>query len=219
MFSNPTTANLDDFATFVYANGVSGAQLPFGTLSGVSIDTSGNLTATSSSGTVAVGMVLSASGLSGNIYLASFDSSTLTGTVNPPPQTAISDIATVNVWSAYLAWSFTQAMGTILDNPPGLTIMIWILAAYNLGMHFLIRIAQDVPRQTFFQDLRTTFKIGSFAAGVIANASDEGTSAALVVPEAFKRLSLGNIEHLKTPYGRQYLEFIQQYGPTIVGVS
>ena len=217
-FSNPTTPNLADFITFVYSNGVGNTQLPFGVLSAVTVDTSGNLTATSVSGTVAAGMVLIGTGLSNNTILETFNSSTLTGTVSPFPSSAVSD-PTVNAWSPYLAWAFGQASGAALDPPPCLAPIIWVLATYNLGMHILIRIAQDVSGQTFFQGLRTSFKIGSFIAGVLTNAGDEGTNAGLLIPEAFKKLSLGNLDLLKTPYGREYLMYIQQYGPTIVGVS
>lgn len=217
-FSNPNTPNLADFITFVYSNGVTGTVLPFGSLGTVTVDTSGNLTAVTSSGTVQEGMVLIGTGLTDNTVLETFNSSTLVGTVSPAPSVAVSD-ATVNAWSPYLAWSFGQASGASPDPPPGLVPIIWVLATYNLGFHVLLRIAQDVSGQTFFQDMRTSFKIGSFVSGVLANANDENTGAQLVVPEAFKKLSLGNLDLLKTPYGREYLMYIQQYGPTIVGVS
>ncbi len=217
-FIDPSSPNLTDFTTFVYANGISTAQLPFGSLSTVSIDTSGNLTASSLTGTVTAGMILVGTGLSDNTLLSTFNPTTLAGTVSPAPSSPVSD-PTVSAWSAYLAWAFDQAKGVSPDPPPCLAPIIWVLATYNLGMHTLIRIAQDVSGQTFFQDLRTSFKIGSFVAGVLTNANDENTGAQLLVPEAFKKLSLGNIDLLKTPYGREYLMYIQQYGPTIVGVS
>ena len=217
-FSNPTTPNLADFITFVYSNGVSNTQLPSGVLNVVTVDASGNLTATSVSGTVAAGMVLIGTGLANNATLVSYDSSTLTGTVSPAPSVAISG-ATVNAWSPYLTWAFGQATGASPDPPPLLAPIIWVLATYNLGMHVLLRIAQDVSGQTFFQDTRTDFKIGSFVSGVLSASNDENTGNQIVVPEAFKKLSLGNLDLLKTPYGQEYLMYIQQYGPTIVGVS
>ena len=217
-FSNPTTPNLADFITFVYSNGVGNTQLPFGVLSAVTVDTSGNLTVTSVSGTVAAGMVLIGTGLSNNTILETFNSSTLTGTVSPFPSSAVSD-PTVNAWSPYLTWAFGQATGASPDPPPLLAPIIWVLATYNLGMHVLLRIAQDVSGQTFFQTNRATFKLGSFVSGVLSASNDENTGVQLVVPEAFKKLSLGNLDLLKTPYGQEYLMYIQQYGPTIVGVS
>ena len=217
-FSNPTTTTLADFITFVYSNGVSNTQLPSGVLNVVTVDASGNLTATSVSGTVAAGMVLIGTGLANNATLVSYDSSTLTGTVSPAPSVAISG-ATVNAWSPYLTWAFGQATGASPDPPPLLAPIIWVLATYNLGMHVLLRIAQDVSGQTFFQTNRATFKLGSFVSGVLSASNDENTGVQLVVPEAFKKLSLGNLDLLKTPYGQEYLMYIQQYGPTIVGVS
>ena len=217
-FSNPTTTTLADFITFVYSNGVSNTQLPSGVLNVVTVDASGNLTATSVSGTVAAGMVLIGTGLANNATLVSYDSSTLTGTVSPAPSVAISG-ATVNAWSPYLTWAFGQATGASPDPPPLLAPIIWVLATYNLGMHVLLRIAQDVSGQTFFQTNRKDFKLGSFVSGVLSASNDENTGVQLVVPEAFKKLSLGNLDLLKTPYGQEYLMYIQQYGPTIVGVS
>ena len=122
-FSNQTTPNLADFITFVYSNGVGNAQLPFGVLNTVTVDTSGNLTATSVSGTVAAGMVLIGTGLSNNTILETFNSSTLTGTVSPFPSSSVSD-PTVNAWSPYLAWAFGQASGAALDPPPCLAPII-----------------------------------------------------------------------------------------------
>lgn len=216
-FTTPTTPNLLDFTTFVYANGIPSADLPSGSLATVTIDTSGNLTAASFTGTVSAGMALTGTGITDGTTLATWDSTSLTGTVSPVPSAAVSDTA-VGVWSAYLWWSLNQAENTVLPPPPFLVPIIWVLATYNLGLHILIRIAQDSPGQTFFTNLRTQFQIGSFISGVLANASDEGTGAQLVVAEAFKNLSLANLDCLKTPYGREYLMYIQEYGPTIVGV-
>ena len=217
-FANPSTPNLADFIAFVYNHGITSVTLPSGSLTTVAINTSGNLTATSVMGTVSAGMILIGTGLSDNTVLSTFDSTTLTGTVSPAPAIAVND-ATVNAWSAYLSWAFSQATGASPDPPPLLAPIIWVLATYNLGLHILLRIAQDVSGQTFFQDTRTSFKLGSFISGVLANATDEATGAQLVVSDAFKKLSLGNLDLLKTPYGQEYLMYIQQYGPTIVGVS
>ncbi len=217
-FTNPTTPNLTDFAAFVYANGASSPVLPFGSMGTVAIDTSGNLTAATQSGTVSAGMALVGTGLIDTTYLSTYSPTSFTGTVSPVPSSAVSD-ATVAAWSPYLAWAFNQASGANLNPPPFLTPIIWVLATYNYGMHLLLKIAQDQPNQSFFQNLRTQFKLGSFLAGVLSNASDEGTGAAIVVADPFKNLSLGNLDLLKTPYGREYLAYIQSYGPTIVGVS
>ena len=217
-FANPTTPNLSDFITFVYSNGVNQSVLPYGVLNNVSVNTSGDLAAGSITGTITAGMVLIGTGLANNATLVSYDSSTLTGTVSPAPSVAISG-ATVNAWSPYLALAFGQATGASPDPPPLLAPIIWVLATYNLGMHVLLRIAQDVSGQTFFQTNRATFKLGSFVSGVLSASNDENTGVQLVVPEAFKKLSLGNLDLLKTPYGQEYLMYIQQYGPTIVGVS
>ena len=47
----------------------------------------------------------------------------------------------------------------------------------------------------------------------MASASDEGTSTALLNPEFMKTLTLQNLQALKDPYGRTYLQFAQSFGP------
>lgn len=72
--------------------------------------------------------------------------------------------------------------------------------------------------EIYFQALRKSWNISGFVPGVISASSDESTSESLVVPEAFKNLMLSDLQNLKTPYGRQYLEFAQMTG-TLWGVS
>ena len=91
-------------------------------------------------------------------------------------------------------------------------------AVYNLGTDLLINYAQDIPPSTFFADTRATYKINSFAPGVVTSASDNGTSTSLMVPDFFKELTLSDLQHLKTPWGRTYLAIAQKTG-TLWGVS
>jgi len=89
---------------------------------------------------------------------------------------------------------------------------IYTLAVYNLAGDNLINFAPDQAGQTYFQDLRTSFHISDFVAGVVQSSGDEGTSTSLTVPEALSHLTLSDLQNLKTPYGRQYLAFAQRYG-------
>lgn len=66
--------------------------------------------------------------------------------------------------------------------------------------------------EIYFQTLRRQFGITSFAPGVIASSNDESTGESLLNPDFMRGLTLGNLQNLKTPYGRQYLAFAQDFG-------
>jgi hypothetical protein len=216
MFTNPLQPNLADFNAFVLSQGVPSADLPSGTLAGVSIDTSGNLTATSTAGTIAAGMALAGSGIPNDTYIASWTGSA--GTVLPVPTTAV-EAASAAAWSPYLAWAFTGALGVTLIPPSDMLPILYVMAVYNYGMHRLLKIGQDQPGQMFFSDQRANFKLLSFKAGPVGASADQATSQTLVTPDFLKGLTMGDLDLLLTPWGRDYLDYSQQYGPNIVGVS
>lgn len=98
---------------------------------------------------------------------------------------------------------------------------IYALAVYNLGGSNLVNYAQDQAGQTppppnaatFWADLRGSFKISAFIAGVVSGAADQGTSETILTPDFMKTLTLANLQQLKDPWGRQYLSFVQGLGP------
>jgi hypothetical protein len=214
MFTNPTAPNIADFYTFALNQGVPSADLPSGTLTTVNIDTSGNLTAASSSGTVAVGMALVGTGI--NTYIATWNGTS--GTVSPTPAAAVS-AATATAYSPYLAWAFAAAMAITLEPPACMPPIEYVMAVYNYGMHKLLKIGQDQGGQTFFQTQRANFNLMSFKAGPVGASADNGTSDTLVTPDFLKGLTMGDLDLLLTPWGREYLDYSQAYGPSIVGVS
>ena len=97
--------------------------------------------------------------------------------------------------------------------------LIYVLAVYNLAGDRLLNFAPDnaaatIPAdQTYFSALRTSYGINSFVAGVIQSSGDEGTNESWLVPDSLKGLTLMDLQNLKTPYGRVYLQFAQQLGP------
>jgi hypothetical protein len=103
----------------------------------------------------------------------------------------------------------------LLPNPTS----IYTLAVYNLAADNLINYAQDQPGRTLFKRLRKKFNTLGFVSGIIQSATDEGTSESMVVMEAAKNFTLSNLQNLKTPWGRQYLAFAQDYGPSTWGIS
>lgn len=109
-------------------------------------------------------------------------------------------------------------LGLGVPCPPGQqTWSIYALAVYNLAGDRLINFAPDQPSSNYFATLRGPapdgFGINTFVAGNVEAAADEATSDTLVVPDFFKTLTLSDLANLKTPWGRVYLGFAQDFGP------
>lgn len=108
---------------------------------------------------------------------------------------------------------------------------IYTLAVYNLGGDNIINFAPDVQppvpysdpankdQLSFFAFLRWKWKLLDFNSGVVQSTGDEGTNVSLVVQEAAKNFTLSDIQNLKTPWGRNYLQIAQKYGADIWGLS
>ena len=75
-----------------------------------------------------------------------------------------------------------------------------------------------VASEVFFSSARKQFGINSFVGGTISSSADVSTSESLNVPEQLKGLTLANLQNLKTPFGRRYLEIAGQYG-NLWGIS
>ena len=81
--------------------------------------------------------------------------------------------------------------------------------------------AATVPGQSaesFFVNLRASWKITTFVPGVIASSGDESTNESLLNPEFMKNLTMSDLQRLKTPFGRVYMAIAQEYGG-IVGLT
>jgi hypothetical protein len=111
-----------------------------------------------------------------------------------------------------IQYSYGVSVATVLCAIHVVSPLIYMLAVYNLGTDLLINWANDQPGQTYFTDLRSQFGVNDFVAGVVASTADESTSESLTVPDAFSGLTIGQLQNLKTPYGRQYLAWAQMYG-------
>lgn len=90
--------------------------------------------------------------------------------------------------------------------------VIYDLAVYNLAADYLLNFAQDLPGQTYFSDTRKALVINNFVAGVISESHDETTGESILNPKFMETLTLSDLQRMKTPYGRQYMMFAQQYG-------
>ncbi|MGC9271246.1 hypothetical protein [Acidiphilium sp.] len=120
--------------------------------------------------------------------------------------------------SEYFQWAFDWSMAEALTCPQ-MPAVIYTKAVYDFGADRFVRLAQDVPGQTFYQSQRATFGVMTFKPGVVMASGDEGTSQTLVVPEWYRALPMSAQQLLATPWGRDYLAYAQMYGPYVVGVS
>ena len=134
-------------------------------------------------------------------------------------------IPAASVWYVY---AFNVAMDIVNQALNAASPTIYTLAVYNLATDNLVSWAQDVPGGPpypnsdppvpYFQGLRASLNIAKFTPGVVTSASDVSTSTSLLNQEVFKNMTLGDLQNLKTPWGRQYLAFAQMYG-TLWGLS
>lgn len=114
-------------------------------------------------------------------------------------------------------------------SPPNL---IYTQMVYNLAGDRLLNWAPDVqPPPTppfkigedgqpigYFQYLRQDMNINGFVPGVITASADESTSESLQVVDGLKTLTVGQLQNLKTPWGRTYIGYAQDYG-TLWGLT
>jgi hypothetical protein len=96
---------------------------------------------------------------------------------------------------------------------------LYTIAVYNLAGDRLVNFATDQEGETVFADLRSKCNLSGFVSGVISASSDETTSQSLVVAKAMETLTFFDLQTMKTPWGRAYMGFAQQMGPTDWGMS
>jgi hypothetical protein len=114
--------------------------------------------------------------------------------------------------------SFALAMDIVSTWLQCMQSDVYTIAVYNLATDRLINFCPDQPGQSYFEGLRTKFDINQFVAGVVQADYDQGTGTTLVVPEAFKTLTMLDLSALNTNYGRAYLGLAQQIG-TLWGLT
>jgi hypothetical protein len=140
--------------------------------------------------------------------------------LNTSVQIPVTALPTNSPWPGY---AFTQAMA-LVPCYAGVPGIMFSLAVYNCATAILFLITPDQVGQTYFKGARSnqpqTTGPGGFAliqpsSGLVASTSDEGTSVTLANPDWVKGLTIGQLQFAKTPWGREYLSFIQSYGPTI----
>lgn len=138
---------------------------------------------------------------------------------DPPYQIGVSVGDSYQIVPDYVLATLTVALELVNLDIGASSPLMYNLAVYNLAADRLLNFAPNPNGQTFFTDQRTIFRIGDPTVGVPAGANDNGVGVSLLNPEQLKMLTLGNLQMLKTPYGRQYLAIAQGAGQTIWGLT
>lgn len=120
--------------------------------------------------------------------------------------------------SPYVTWALSYAEEQTLRVLCLIGRDYYCFAVYCLATSFLLNWCPDTPPSTFFADARADMKLTSFTPGVVNSAADQGTSDSLLSPDFLKGLTLGQLQALRDPYGRQWLAMMQDNGP-IWGIS
>jgi hypothetical protein len=96
---------------------------------------------------------------------------------------------------------------------------IYSQCVYYLAADTLLNITPDVPGFTYFARQRRKFNLNGFTSGVVQSSGNEASNVSMVVQDAAKAFTLANVQQLKTPYGRQYLQLAQGFGPSTWGIT
>lgn len=130
--------------------------------------------------------------------------------------------------SAWITLAYCTAKALVIASLAEVDPFLYAQAVYNLAGSTLLNVAQDpsgAPAYPpgsdtkFFAYTRKSLNLLGFVGGVVQAAADEATSESMVVPDAFKGLTLANLQQIKDPYGRYYLALVQDYGPAVWGLS
>lgn len=130
--------------------------------------------------------------------------------------------------SPFPQYALDQAIILTLCAPVGI---LYTLAVYNCATHIVYKITPDTAASDYFRNARSApgkggngsggdgFALVAPSTGLVAASSDETTSSTLTSPDWAKRLTIGELDFFRTPWGRTYLEYQQSYGPTIIDLT
>ena len=121
--------------------------------------------------------------------------------------------------SPFLSYAFNRALAIVFNPPTSLAAIEYVLAVYNCATHIQLKITPDQSvngiAYTYFRDKRAEFQLLNPVVGLVLSSSDEGTSVSNAVPDAMRQLTISDLDFMKTAWGREYLAFQQDYGPTL----
>ncbi len=215
---NPLLPNLADFLSFAIGElSDPGVNLPSATGTATSA-TSSSLTDTTQTWTAAQWVNCWLADATANVTVPVTSNTTDTASFAPQPSPLAAGDAYVIV-QPIVYTALTVALAIVNDALAQATPATYTLAVYNLAMDRLVRFAPDQANQSYFRQLRTQFGLIGTSVGAVASASDQGTSAAIANPDWMRQMTMRDIQTLRTPWGREYMGFVQAWGPYVWGVS
>lgn len=113
--------------------------------------------------------------------------------------------------SPFPGYAFNRAMGLTI-RAPHCGGSDYTLAVYNCAGHVQLTITPDQPGRTYFADRCKLYGLDKPSGGLVSGASDNGTSSTLAVPDALQQLTIGDLMFFKSPWGREYLSYAQDFG-------
>lgn len=120
--------------------------------------------------------------------------------------------------STDIADAYTVAVDVVNTQISSASAVLYTNAVYNYAADYLLNNASDQSNQTYFVNLRSNLHLNDFVAGVISSSGDETTDQSIKTPVAMDNLTFGDLQTLKTTYGRAYMAIAQRVG-TLWGVS
>ena len=125
--------------------------------------------------------------------------------------------------SPFLGYAFNRAMNLVINVPTKLPGIEYTLALYNCAAHIQLTITPDQvingTPYTFFRDIRKDFDLMKPIVGLPLSTSDESTSTTNAVPDALRQLTISDLGFMRTLWGREYLSYQQDFGPTVWGLT
>jgi hypothetical protein len=142
------------------------------------------------------------------------------------PQDALPPNAEIWIWAYNTATATVNEQIEVVPGPQ------YLQAVYFLGTDFIVNWAPDQPgvfypsppappptvdgnpttNTGFFAWLRNSYNITGFFPGFITASNDQGTGSSYMVPKTFDNYNIGNLQQLKTPWGRAYLAIASSVG-------
>lgn len=124
--------------------------------------------------------------------------------------------------SPFFGYALRRALNIVLLVPT-VASDDYTLAVYNCAGHIQIKITPDqvvdgVQRQ-YFLGKRQEYQLLQPVSGVVTSSSDQATSVTNTNPEGLSNLTIQDLDFMKTLWGREYLAFMQDFGPTVWGLS
>jgi hypothetical protein len=121
--------------------------------------------------------------------------------------------------SPYPGYALKRAQRLVLQG--GGDPEMYVNAVYCCATHLILATTPDQVGQTYFAQQQSRAGYGTIvpSTGLVVASSDVSTSSTLAEPVWASRLTVGQLDFFKTPWGRVYLSYNQSYGPSIWGLT